>query len=63
MGKVKILWGVRVGDEDWQEQLITEDESKIPAAMAWARANGFDRLRVAVVDLSKPPDFRRAVSV
>lgn len=54
---MKILFAVKTGDEDWQEQLITEQEDKIEAAKQWAKANGFDRLRVADVDLSKPPDF------
>lgn len=58
----KVLFATRVGAEDWQEQLITEDESKIEAASAWAKANGFDRLRVATIDLSEPPDFRKTIA-
>ena len=52
-----ILFAVKVGDEDWQEQLITEQEAKIEAASEWALANGFDRLRMADIQ-DGPPDFR-----
>lgn len=61
-GKQKILFGVRKGNEDWQEELITENEARIEDAKKWAAANGFDRFRIAVVDLSAPPDFAQAVT-
>lgn len=46
---MKILFAVRKGNEDWQEELITEVEERIPAAKLWAEQNGFDRLRVATI--------------
>lgn len=52
-----ILYGVRIGSEDWQEEIITTNPSKIKEAQAWAEQNGFDRFRVANIDLSTPPDF------
>jgi hypothetical protein len=63
MKKIKILFAVKIGAEDWEEQLITEVEDKIPAASTWAIANGFDRLRVAEIDLTEKPDFRKAVKL
>ena len=59
----KVLWAVRVGEPDWAEEIITEVAERIPAASEWARANGFDRLRVADVDLTTPPDFAGTVEV
>ena len=59
---MKILWAVRDGNEDWEEELITEVEDRIQAASKWAKANGFGRLRVATVDLSVAPDFRNVLS-
>ena len=59
---MKILFAVRVGNEDWEEELITEVEKHIPAASKWAKANGFDRLRIASIDLDVPPDFRNVLS-
>lgn len=52
----RILWAVKIGDEDWQEQIISTDATKFPAARAWAIANGFDRLRESVMD-DGPPRF------
>jgi hypothetical protein len=57
----KILFGTKVGDPDYMEQLITEVEERIPAAKRWALANGFDRLRVADIDLSTAPDFTKTI--
>lgn len=57
-----VLFGTRKGAEDWQEELITENEESIKPAMAWAAANGFDRLRVAKIDLATPPDFRKTLA-
>lgn len=54
---MKILFAVRVGNEDWREEVITEDEDRIEAAKEWASANGFDRFRVAEIDLDTPPKF------
>jgi len=57
-----ILYAVRVGHKDWQEEIITV--TTIPAHLAsarnWAKANGFDRLRVAMFDGSAP-DFTSAL--
>jgi hypothetical protein len=58
---VKVLFAVRIGNEDWQEELITEVEEQIGPAKAWAEANGFDRFRIADIDMSKPPDFAATV--
>lgn len=57
----KVLFAVRIDNEDWQEELITEDESKIPAATEWAKQNGFNRLRIAEIDDGKP-DFIGAIN-
>jgi hypothetical protein len=59
---MKILFAVKVGDEDWQEQLITEVEDSIPDASEWAKKNGFDRLRVADID-EGVPDFAGTLNV
>lgn len=55
----KVLWGTKVGDPDYNEQLITENENQIEAAKKWAEQNGFDRLRIQNLDLSTPPDFKK----
>lgn len=54
---MKILLAVKIDNEDWQEQLITEDEDRIDDAKKWAENNGFNRFRIAEIDLSRPPNF------
>ena len=60
---MRILFAVKIGDADWQEQLITEQPERIAEASTWAEANGFDRLRVADIDLSTPPDFTKTLNI
>jgi len=57
------LWGTRIGAEDWREELITDNPALIEQAKAWAEANGFDRIRVAVIDLTVAPDWSKTVNV
>jgi len=55
---MKILFATKKGEPDYAEQLVTEVESRIPAASEWAKANGFDRLRVAEIT-DGAPDFTK----
>lgn len=57
-GKVeKVLFAVKIGKPDWAEEVITENESQFEEAKRWAEANGFDRFRIAIIDMSKKPKF------
>lgn len=62
-----ILYGTRVGEPDWREEIIyggpsdSMPEGAIDRAKDWATANGFDRLRVFEWDGSAP-DFVKAVT-
>lgn len=58
---VRCPWATKKGRPDYEEQLITEDSAKIAAASEWAKANGFDRLRVSEWDGSAP-DFASTVN-
>ena len=60
---MKILWGTRAGAESWQEELITEVESQIKDATIWARANGFDRLRISEFTEGEKPNFARCLNL
>lgn len=60
MNTETILYAVRIGNEDWQEEIITTVADRIPAATEWAKANGFDRFRVSTFDGSSP-DFTKVV--
>jgi len=59
-----VLWATRKGDEDWQEELITAtpDMQKLEKAKAWAKANGFDRLRVGNFREGEVPDFAGTIN-
>ena len=57
----KILYGTRKGQPDWREEIITEHEKQFPQAKTWAKKNGFDRFRVATIDLREKPDFTNCV--
>ena len=56
------LYGTRKGEEDWQEEIITTDGSKIEEARKWAEENGFDRFRVATFTPGEKPDFARTLN-
>lgn len=58
----RCLWATRKGEPDHMEQLITEQADKIEAASVWAKANGFDRLRVSSFDGKTLPDFTKAIN-
>lgn len=62
MQKEWVLWATKKGAEDWQEDLITStvDRARLESAIAWAKANGFDRLRVSTFAGEKP-DFIGAI--
>lgn len=48
----KVMWGHKTGEEGWVEHIISTNESVFPAARAWAIENGFDKIRIANLDLS-----------
>lgn len=58
-----ILWATRIGNADWQEELITSstDIAHVAKARAWALANGFDRLRESTY-CGERPNFIGAVN-
>ena len=63
MNKIeKILWGVKIGEPDYMEELITNNSDQIEQAKVWAVANGFDRLRVAEINLNEKPDFAKTIN-
>ncbi len=58
---MKVLFGHKANEPEYTEVLITEVEERIPAATEWAQANGYV-VRIADIDLSKPPNFIQAAS-
>lgn len=60
--KATVLYGCKIGQPDYMEEVITEHEDRIEAARKWAENNGYDRLRVATIDLGTPPDFKKTIN-
>lgn len=64
MDRIAILYAVKVGAADWQEEIVTTadpmDVDKLTRARTWAEGEGYDRFRVAIDDGS-PPNFAAAV--
>jgi hypothetical protein len=56
-----VLYGVRNGNEDWQEELLSTNPLFFEQAKSLAAKDGFGRFRVSVVNLRTPPDFRTAL--
>jgi hypothetical protein len=61
-GAELVLYGTKVGQPDWAEDILTNNPAHLLQAKAWAEANGFNRLRVYKVDLSRAPNFAVALN-
>lgn len=57
-----VLLGVRNGNEDWQEELLSTNPATFEAVKAISARDGFGRFRVATIDLTTPPDFRKSIN-
>ena len=60
---MKILWATKIGEPDHAEQLITEQHDQIEPASKWAVENGFDRLRIADINMAEVPDFTNNLNI
>lgn len=61
--KVKVLFATKKGEPDYMEQLITDKSEAINEASKWALVNGFNRLRIATIDLGEKPDFTKTINL
>jgi hypothetical protein len=50
------VWATKSGQPDYEEVLITTntDLAHVEKAKVWAKANGFDRIRVSIFNWEKP---------
>ncbi len=63
-----LLYGCKKDEPDYMEEILYQcrgytnlDELK-ENGENWAKKNGYNRLRISVVDLSTPPDFKGTVN-
>jgi hypothetical protein len=67
--KETLLYGCKKGDPDYMEEILhhqkgyVNKDKLISAYSEWAEKNGYDRLRISVIDLSIPPDFKSTVNI
>ena len=63
-----ILWGTKIGAADWEEEILYQckgyvnKEEVMKRGQEWAAVNGYDRLRIAVLDMSVKPDFKGTIN-
>ncbi len=57
----RVLFGVKNGNEDWQEELLCTIPDKFEQVKVLAGEAGFNRFREATIDLSAPPDFAKTI--
>ncbi len=64
-----LLYGVKIGEPSYMEEILyqckgyTNKDELMKKGQEWAAANGYNRLRISVVDLSTPPDFTKTVNI
>ena len=63
-----LLYGCKIGEPDYMEEILyqckgyTNKDELMNKGQSWAKSNGYDRLRISVIDLSIPPDFIKAIN-
>lgn len=64
-----LLYGCKIGEPDYMEEILYQckgyvnRDELISAGKAWAEKNGYDRLRVSIVDITKGPDFIKTIQI
>ena len=63
-----LLYGCKIGEPNYMEEILyqckgyTNHDELMAKGKAWADKNGYDRLRISVVDLSTPPNFVKTIN-
>lgn len=55
-----VLWGVKIGEPSWAEDILFVDKEEIKLNKSlkdFFKSKGYDRLRIAKIDLSEKPNF------
>lgn len=65
--KETLLYGCKIGQPDYMEEILYQckgyvnKDEVMAKSTQWAKDNGYDRLRISVIDLSTPPNFLQAI--
>lgn len=66
--KETLLYGCKIGEPNYMEEILYQckgyvnNDEVMTKGKEWAGKNGYDRLRISVIDLSTPPDFIKAIN-
>ena len=67
--KETLLYGCKIGQPNYMEEILYQckgyvnHDEVMNKGKEWAKVNGYDRLRISVVDLSIPPNFKATVNI
>jgi len=67
--KETLLYGCKIGQPNYMEEILYQckgwvnQDEVMAKGKEWAANNGYDRLRISVVDLAIPPNFKKAINV
>lgn len=67
MATETLLYGCKIGEPNYMEEILyqckgyTNKEDLLNKGKEWADKNGYNRLRISIVDLSIPPNFVKAL--
>lgn len=63
-----LLYGCKIDQPDYMEEILyqckgyTNKEDLMNKGKEWAKDNGYNRLRIAEIDLSQKPNFIKAIT-
>ena len=66
--KETLLYGCKIGDKDYMEEVLyackgyVNEKELMEKGEQWAKNNGYDRLRIKIIDLSASPDFTKTIN-
>ena len=64
-----VLYATKIGAENWEEEIIAVDtkplasKAQLEEVKQILATKGFDRVRVAAIDLSIPPNFAKTLNL
>ena len=64
-----ILYGCKIGEPNYMEEILyhckgyTNKKELMEKGEQWAEKNGYDRLRISVIDLTQKPNFTKTINL
>jgi len=64
-----LLYGCKVNEPKYMEEILYQckgyvnKEELMKKGKNWAKVNGYDRLRISVIDLTQKPNFTKTINL